>query len=142
SRTAEDILMTNVLRFDIKVFDDGASFGPDGQPGRAGFNDDGNAITDFAGGLPDAAEIGYPGTDDGDFRDIGHNGYMWPAGSTAAANDVSFYSKYKLNNAYYCPQNPTKPAATDRLHKFDTWHPAINIDGTAGDDSPPYRAPE
>ncbi|MCY2962377.1 MAG: prepilin-type N-terminal cleavage/methylation domain-containing protein [Planctomycetota bacterium] len=46
-RVAEDLLMTNVHRFDIKVWDPAASMGPDGAPGRAGIDDDGNKVFDF-----------------------------------------------------------------------------------------------
>jgi hypothetical protein len=39
--------------------------GPDGQPGVAGTDDDGNGITDeLAPGQPDALELGWPGSDD------------------------------------------------------------------------------
>lgn len=40
-------------------------FGLDGVPGRKNVDDDGNSIVDVnASGVPDAAEIGYPGSDD------------------------------------------------------------------------------
>lgn len=141
SRIGEDILMTNVMRFDIKVWDDGASFGPDGQPGFA--NDDTTTVAvneaddNQAGGtnLADiAGEIGWPGSDDGAFVDLGHNGFS-PAGV-----DVSFYSRNRLNNNFFCPPNPNK--AGTNLYRFDTWNVAVNYDGNAAVmDEPPFRAP-
>jgi hypothetical protein len=67
-RSGEDILMTNVLKFDIKIFDPAASLGPDNAYGVAGVDDDKNGTID------DISELGWPGSDDGDFRDIGHLG--------------------------------------------------------------------
>lgn len=68
SRVAEDMLLSNVHAFDIKVWDPAANNGPDGQPGKAGVDDDANATTD------DASERGWPGSDDGAFVDVGHTG--------------------------------------------------------------------
>ncbi|HEY3969227.1 MAG TPA: type II secretion system protein [Planctomycetaceae bacterium] len=67
-RSGEDILMTNVLKFDVKVFDPAATTGPDNAYGVAGVDDDNNGTFD------DISELGWPGSDDGDFRDIGHLG--------------------------------------------------------------------
>ena len=50
-RASEDILLTNVQRFDIKVWDEAAAPGPNG-----------------------IYENGADGTDDGEFVDVGHNG--------------------------------------------------------------------
>jgi hypothetical protein len=134
SRVGEDILMTNVMRFDIKVWDDGASFGPDGQPGFAA-NDTmippNNYADDNQNGTPNMAdvvgEIGWPGSDDGAFVNLGHNGFA-PTGT-----DVSFYSRNKLNNSTYCPGNINKPGTN--LYRFDTWCPALAS-------PPPFRTPD
>jgi hypothetical protein len=120
------------MRFDIKVWDDGASFGPDGQPGFA--NDDTSTLAvneaddNQAGGTNMAdisGEIGWPGSDDGAFVDLGHNGFL-PAGT-----DVSFYSRNKLANSTYCPVNVNKLGTN--LYRFDTWCPALAS-------PPPFRA--
>ena len=72
-RAGEDLLMTNVHRFDIKLWDPGLHPGPDLAAGRAGFDDDGNGVTDFLpNGQLDPGELGYPGSDDGGFIDLGH----------------------------------------------------------------------
>lgn len=142
SRMGEDILMTNVMRFDIKVWDDGASFGPDGVPGCAvddplgvppRFADDNqNGITNGTGSSADTqAEIGWPGSDDGAFVDLGHWGFRRPG--EPATTDYSFYSRNKLTNTTYCPTNPNK--AGTNLYRFDTWCPAIAA-------QPPFRTPD
>lgn len=128
-RMAEDILMTNVQRFDIKVWDDGASFGPDDKAGRALFNDNSNFDANGNPIIDDLGEVGWPGTDDGDFRDLGHNG------------STGFYRNHldTLRNRYYSPVNQ---------FRFDTWHPRIDFYNTQhntltpdGDpDPPPFRA--
>ncbi len=115
-RTGEDILMTNVHRFDVKVFDDAAGLGPDSQPGVAGVDDDG------LNGIDDAGEIGWPGSDDGDFKDVGHSGFRF----LAVPPDRSFYGASKVANATYSPAGK---------YRFDTWHP--NAVG-----QPPFRAPD
>ena len=87
-RASEDVLMTNVHKFDIKVWDPAASYGPDGAPGVAGVDDDTNGFQDSPSipannprpfnpqnDAPDLGELGWPGSDDGDFRDIGHHGF-------------------------------------------------------------------
>jgi hypothetical protein len=46
--------------------------GPDGRPGRAGVDDDGNGITDYdPTGIPDGAELGWPVSDDYPIWDTG-----------------------------------------------------------------------
>jgi type II secretory pathway pseudopilin PulG len=141
SRTGEDILMTNVMRFDIKVWDDAAGLGPDGVPGFAANDTVGvppnNFIDDDQNGTNnDASEIGWPGSDDGAFVDVGHQGFIF------GGIDRAFYSRNRLANNFYCPQNPNKSLPADRLYRFDTWHPTVNIDGAAGDDQAPFRAPD
>lgn len=145
TRIGEDILMTNVLRFDIKVFDDAASLGADGKPG-IGFlpGPDGIMYTtddlpfddDGINGPNDPGEIAWPGSDDGDFRDVGHSGFI------LGGNDVSFYSARNMavsQRGSYAQQNPLKPTGAqpwqNLLYHFDTW----NQDLTG---EPPFRAPE
>ena len=73
TRISEDVILTNVLAFDIKVWDPAAGLGPDGAPGIAGVDDNGINGTD------DYGELGAYGSDDGDWRDIGHPGYTPPS---------------------------------------------------------------
>jgi hypothetical protein len=151
-RAGEDILLTNVIAFDIKVWDPAASLGPDGAPGIAGYDDDGNGFQDSpaipvatprpynpAADAPDPNEIGAYGSDDGDWRDIGHPGLK------IGTNYFGFYRKpldpatgnpnpAALNNAYY-----SNPFGTPPTNRYDTWGPAVDIDGIAGNDNPPFR---
>jgi len=106
-RIAEDVVLTNVVAFDIKVWDDAASKGPDGEWGVAGVNDDGT------GDVDDESERGWPGSDDGDWRDVGH------------AGPYGFYRALDCNNPAYCP-------AGNRW-RFDTWHPKLTL-------PPPFSA--
>lgn len=122
ARIGEDIVLSNVLRFDIKVFDEAATLGPDGAWGRVGFDDDG------VGGPDDtAAELGWPGSDDGAFVDLGHPG-------------TGFYGVQAFNAAnptghYFCPAHPT--VATQQW-RFDTW--SYDVDpATDGPDPAPFR---
>lgn len=108
-RQGEDLLLTNVQAFDVKVWDPRASVGPDGQPGRAGVDDNQDGTVD------NAAELGSPFSDDGAFADIGHTG-------------TGDYSQSNNFNAAYGPL-----ANNNRC--FDTWHPALM--GTVG--APPFR---
>ncbi|MSR59239.1 MAG: type II secretion system protein [Planctomycetaceae bacterium] len=152
-RIGEDILMTGVHRFDIKVFDEAASLGPDGRRGigwTAGpdgilgnaddidFDDDGDGIpnNDTERGLPS------PHSDDGAFVDLGHNGQF------------GYYSSAALvlqQTPVYCPQNPAKPVIPgfpnrNRFYRFDTWHNQVNLNGVNNPlpelpfDRPPFRA--
>lgn len=61
-RLGDDVLSTEVLAFDIQAFDDLAPVvvwaGPDGAPGTAGLDDDGNGTTD------NVEELGSPNSDD------------------------------------------------------------------------------
>ena len=108
-RQGEDILLTNVLAFDVKVWDPRASVGPDGQPGRAGIDDNQDGTTD------NAVELGASNSDDGAFADIGHTG-------------TGDYSQSNNFNATYGPL-----ASGNRC--FDTWHPALMTSLGA----PPFR---
>jgi hypothetical protein len=154
SRISEDILMTGVHRFDIKVFDEGAWYGPDGYPGVAfgpgpdnimGTGDDVPFDDDNNGTANDISELGYPGSDDGDFRDVGHVGFK-PGPPAGTGPDLAFYSASKLNPATvnYCPNQEIKtslPAIRVRQHRFDSWHPNVNL-GLGLAKPPPYRAPD
>lgn len=138
-RGGEDVLMTNVLKFDIKVFDPAASVGPDGAPGIAGVDDDG------INGPDDIGELGWPGSDDGDFRDIGHSGVtglynqnpqnvpvtMKYRGIPSAPTNLSTYTNYYPNLRYKDPSN--------NVNRFDTWNPALDHNNDGISDSPPFR---
>jgi len=128
-RAGEDLLMTNVQRFDVKLWDPGLHTGPDGAPGRPGVDDDGNGVKDYyPNGQPDLGELGYPNSDDGGFVDLGHNGAR------------GFYRAWSLNanNAPY--PNSTNPGYSFAgNYRFDTWHPQVKINSTVAF-PPPYRA--
>lgn len=138
SRVGEDVLMSNVIAFDIKVWDPAASLGPDGQPG-IGFDTLGNPYDDdHINGANDNGEIGAYGSDDGDWRDIGHPGLK------IGTNYYGFYRKpldasgnpnaAALPNQYY-----SNPFGTPPTNRYDTWGPGIDSDGTAGNDLPPFQ---
>ncbi|QDS87571.1 hypothetical protein EC9_17500 [Rosistilla ulvae] len=61
-RRGDDVIETNMLAFDVKIFDPNAPnifwFGPDGAPGASGIDDDGNGMDD------DWSEVGASNTDD------------------------------------------------------------------------------
>ncbi|MCA9092125.1 MAG: type II secretion system protein [Planctomycetaceae bacterium] len=110
-----------------------ATPGPDGQPGVAGFDDDGiNGVDDvgelrflFPGSddlnIDDAQERGWPGSDDGEWRDLGHsdaNGFYQLTATGGSAN--------LGNNNIDFGEFP--PSTGDNGNCFDTWHPI----GTAG----------
>jgi hypothetical protein len=150
-RAGEDVLLTNVIAFDIKVWDPAASLGPDGAPGIANFDDDGNGFQDSpaipvtapraynpAADAPDPNEIGAYGSDDGDWRDLGHPGLK------IGTNYYGFYRKpldaagnpnpLALPNQYY-----SNPFGTPPTNRYDTWGPAVEIDGfPANLDNPPF----
>jgi hypothetical protein len=109
SRVGEDALMTNVVAFDVKVWDPAGSFGPDGKPGISGIDIDGDGVAN------NIQELGAVGSDDGDWRDVGHAGL------------IGFYRAANCQNLYY------------GANRYDSWGPNVNIDGTAGNDAPPYR---
>lgn len=118
ARVGEDLLLANVLSFDIKIWDPGVSLGPDGLAGdgvntflrgtTAPGDEDGN------GSINDNIERGWKNSDDGDWRDLGHSdlqGYYSRAAGATNANGTTYGNR------------------------FDTWHPT-----TALTDLPPYRA--
>ncbi len=125
TRRGEDVLMTNVIGFDIKVWDPAASQGPDGKPGIALFDDDGDNIQD------NNSEIGAYGSDDGDWRDIGHPGLV------IGANTYGFYAAARTQNAYYSNSLGALPGPI--TNRYDTWGPSVNISGNPGLDKPPFR---
>jgi hypothetical protein len=166
-RGGEDALMTNVLKFDIKVFDPAASFGPDGAPGVAGVDDDGDGFIDSpaipvgaprpfnpATDPPDLKELGWPGSDDGDFRDIGHQGITGFYNATNVATgayprNVPVTMKYiglpaapanvaTWTNLYTYP-NPRYASAATNVNRFDTWNPLLDHDNDTISDCPPFR---
>lgn len=112
SRQGEDMLLTNVQNFDVKVWDPGASMGSDGLPGIAGFDDDDNGVVDNIG------ELGWPLThnDDGAFVDIGHTGVGF---FSQTANAVGVGN----NNPTYGPSGSYSSPQVNRC--FDTWHPDL-----------------
>ncbi len=116
-RQGDDILLTNVQSFDVKVWDSAASFGPDGQPGVAGFDDDGDNTVD------NMSELGWPLTsnDDGAFVDIGHQGLLVGG---------NFYGDYALPNRI---NKNYGPIGSPSNNCFDSWYPG------AGGALPPYR---
>lgn len=124
-RAGEDVIMSNVLAFDIKVWDPAASVGPDGQPGFAGVDDDG------LNGIDDPGELGFYGSDDGDWVNIGHAGFNFKN----AGVFYGFYRAAACLNSYY-----SNSAATPPTNRYDTWGDQVEIDGNAAaKDPPPYR---
>ncbi|MCA9097857.1 MAG: prepilin-type N-terminal cleavage/methylation domain-containing protein [Planctomycetaceae bacterium] len=125
TRVSEDILLRNVHSFDIKVWDPAVSNGIDGQPGIAGFDDDNSGTAD------DSTELGWPGSDDGDWRDLGHS------------DSGSFYAlATSTNPPFNFGNNNTTfgefPNSGANGNCYDTWHPT----GTAGfmpGGAAPYR---
>jgi|GEM_PF-2262028 len=111
-RAGEDVLMTNVLKFDIKVFDPAASVGPDGAPGVAGVNDNNNFDASGNAIIDEPAELGWPGSDDGDFRDIGHLGQtgFYASFGSALVGDYD-----GVNSAAQRIQGPTNTPVTSRV---------------------------
>jgi len=110
-RVAEDILLRNVHSFDIKVWDPAANTGADGQPGIATDGTPGGLGDDDGNGVDDnPEELGWPGSDDGDWRDLGHNdanGFY-----RTAANQNLVFGEY--------------PGGDGNGNCFDTWHPINN----------------
>lgn len=138
TRTGEDVLLTNVLSFDIKVWDPAASLGPDGAPGIAGFDDDG------INGIDDYGELGAFGSDDGDWKDVGHAGFTPPNPAPFTKPPLpqyqppyGFYCRARCQNVYYSNAGATPP-----VNRYDTWGPSVEIDGDLTNtvpDTPPYR---
>lgn len=160
TRRAEDVLLTNVHSFDVKIWDDGAGDfvdvgnvdfqygffnirenrqpsygpkdivapgnGPDGQPGRAGFDDDDNGTADDVWGYGADGQPGRAGVDDdGDTTVDELDGTEDGAVGSDDTTEAGF------------------PGSDDVVNRvFDTWHPDYDFNGdTVVDinDSPPYR---
>ena len=116
-REGEDLLVSNVHSFDIKVWDPAASAGPDGLPGRANIDDDGIF------GVDDPGELGAPGSDDGAFRDLGHRG---------TAGHYRYLPASQRPNNYY--------SNSDYGHnRYDSWSPSLDLNGDHQHDLPPFR---
>ncbi|QDT60245.1 hypothetical protein SV7mr_27650 [Stieleria bergensis] len=73
NRGGSDIIATDVVGFDIRIYDEnapkfiwvGAPAAGNPAPGASGVDDDGDGVTDFIGpGIPDPEELGAPDTDD------------------------------------------------------------------------------
>lgn len=135
-RAGEDVLMTNVHKFDIKVWDPSASYGPDGAPGFAGIDDDGINGTD------DPGEAGAYGSDDGAFVDIGN-----PGTTVVFGGNNYTIGQYASPNAYYNPTASTQITNTANYYgrnRYDTWNPQLDLLNQtsvvpAYRDVPPFR---
>ncbi len=116
SRQGEDILLTKVQGFDVKIWDPGASRGADGLYGIAFIDDDnGDGDNNNATGADDILEMGWPGSDDGAWVDIGHGG----------PGAIGFFAQGNNSNTFFGPLG-----ANNRC--FDTWHPSLGATlGTA-----------
>jgi hypothetical protein len=144
------VLMTNVIKFDIKIFDPAASVGPDGHAGVAGFvhpvtgvldDDDGDGVAD------NAAEFGWPGSDDGDFRDIGHPGstgfYSYSPGNVpltmlyAQGTFPNLFGVARPAPDYPVNTNYSNPATGK--NRYDTWNPKVDLNNDGISDRPPFR---
>lgn len=130
NRVQEDLLLTNVHAFDIKVWDPGFILGVDNVPGSTG-DDDGVNGSD----TNDIGELGFPGSDDltganlNDFLDLGHG-----------------QSSPKLFGG---PGTKSNSNNMDFGNAFDTWHATFSINGnntlpygpTLTDGTTTYRVP-
>lgn len=138
SRLGEDVVMTNVLRFDVKVFDETATLGPDGAPGMAGVDDDLNLTVD------DVSERGWPGSDDGDFFDLGHGQDVAGQLGSYSARALSTDPSIRAAVTGYCQPHPN--GSGKRAYRFDTWNPTVNLAApftpVVPYNPPPFRAPD
>jgi type II secretory pathway pseudopilin PulG len=140
TRKGEDIVLTNVIAFDIKVWDPAASLGPDGKPGIANFDDDG------INGIDDYGELGAYNSDDGDWRDLGHAGYSPNPPAFPVPPPPQQQAPYGFYRAPpTAAQNPniyfSNPNATPPTNRFDTWGTTNFLSSAAATaaDEPPYR---
>jgi prepilin-type N-terminal cleavage/methylation domain-containing protein len=118
-RWGEDVVMSGVHAFDIKVWDPAAALGLDLQPGIAGVDDDNDGIVDRdANGLPDWDEVGAPGSDDGAFVDLGHSQLTFDAVSGTSA----LLGQY----AYYSDAAVDRPAG-EPTYAVGTYPPTVNF---------------
>lgn len=128
----------------IAGFDDNsnATVGPDGQPGVAGVDDDGINGVDDVGELKylfpnsddlnidDNDERGWPDSDDGDWRDIGHTD----------PSNLGFYHLNSRANSVFGEY----PSGAANGNCFDTWHPTTTAGWMPGPNAmaanpPPYQ---
>jgi hypothetical protein len=132
-REAVDLLLSNVHAFDVKVWDPKASSGPDGNPGFAsqpGADDDSN------GTFNDNTELGWPNSDDGAWRDIGHSGATgsfqltanrgWGVDGAPGTVGVDDDGNGSTDDAGESGWTGTD----DYGNRFDTWHPLATLPST------------
>lgn len=116
SRIGEDLLLSNVVSFDIKIWDPGVGNGPDQQPGFAGKDDDQDGTVD------NLTERGAT--------------YSWTDGTLrgALSDDGSWVDLGHRDNRgfYFRSSGKDNGTGTTYGNRFDTWHPI----GGLGD--PPY----
>ncbi|MCA9098266.1 MAG: hypothetical protein KDA36_07770, partial [Planctomycetaceae bacterium] len=124
-RVEEDLLMSNVHSFDIKIFDPLSTTGADADNGIVGIDEDGDGNA-----AADTAELGWPGTDDGAWKDLG-----W----IPTSPEIGMFSRdaillNSLGNTGYCPPIDPSVALANQIpqYRFDTWSP----DGGMGNDPP------
>jgi type II secretory pathway component PulJ len=140
SRQSVDLLLSNVHAFDVKVWDpkvaiySGAvtDYGPDGAPGIRTVDDDADTTFD------NNSEVGWPGSDDGTWMDLGHKA---PSGSFRLTANRNYGADGQPGAAGVDDDgaNGTDDAGEigytgtdDYGNRFDTWHPGIST-------TTPYR---
>jgi len=113
SRRAEDIMMTNVHSFDVKIWDDFLG----------GFYDVGHAEDE------DTIGNGNGTLDTGE--DLNGNGSIDPG-------IYNYSSPYHFNLAF--GPNPLPAGAPDPVNRvYDTWHSQMDLDGDGTLEAPPFR---
>lgn len=137
TRIGEDVLMTGVTRFDIKVWDQAAGKGPDGVWGRAANSTGFDGDDDGDGTVDNEWERGWPGSDDGDWVDIGRTtaALVQTVGAVTYTNNHArgFYGSAAVTNAYFSPVG-------DR--RWDSWNPQIDFVTTATMATPADGTPD
>ena len=83
----------------------------------ADYDDDG------INGVDDPGEMGAPGSDDGDYRDLGHRG---------TTGHYRYLPASQRSNNYYSNSDYGQ-------NRYDSWNPTIDLDGDWQYDRPPYR---
>ncbi len=116
TRRAEDILMSNVFAFDVKVWD-------------PLYNEDANSN----GALDSGEDANNNGVLDTTamFVNVGHSAFL------------GLLAQNTNQNLLFGDRRPTNPADPSSYNNrtFDTWHPApqIDLDGDMEDDPPPFN---
>ena len=116
-RVGEDILMTNVVAFDIKVWDGAFSEADLNGDGVFDPNEDvnGNGQLDLLGG----------------FADLGHDG------------QTGFYKQDSGGSPNFGNQNlnygPLNDVDGTQNRVFDTWHTAVDLNSDSTPELPPFR---